>query len=125
MAAWKRANAPSMALGDGGGVAQRAGRERRRSATPLTAALRTPIVESRHVARAVKRAAWRRDGGQCAYVASTGRRCTERVFLEFHHVQAYARRGEGTVGNISLRCRGHDQYEAELVFGPRRASAIP
>jgi hypothetical protein len=46
-------------------------------------------------------------------------RCTERTFLEFHHVQAYAHGGPATVENISLRCRRHNQYEAELVFGAR------
>ncbi|PYQ38208.1 MAG: hypothetical protein DMF77_24680 [Acidobacteria bacterium] len=31
----------------------------------------------------------------------------------------YALGGLATVENISLRCRRHNQYEAELVFGPR------
>jgi hypothetical protein len=61
-------------------------------------------VPSRDVPRAVKRGAWRRDAGQCAFVSPTGRRCSERTFLEFHHVQAYAKQGPATVGNISLRC---------------------
>jgi hypothetical protein len=29
-----------------------------------------------------------------------------------------------TVENISLRCRRHKQYEAELAFGPRRGSTV-
>jgi 5-methylcytosine-specific restriction endonuclease McrA len=80
-------------------------------------------VPSRHIPREVRRAVWRRDGGQCAFVASGGRRCTERAFLELHHVQPYARQGSATVSNISLRCRRHNQYEAELAFGPRREAA--
>jgi hypothetical protein len=79
---------------------------------------------SRHTPRKVKRAVWRRDGGQCAFVSGTGRRCTERTFLEFHHIEAYARHGPATVENISLRCRRHNQYEAELIFGPRGASIV-
>jgi hypothetical protein len=31
----------------------------------------------------VKRVVWRRDAGQCAYVAAGGRRCSEKTFLEF------------------------------------------
>jgi hypothetical protein len=31
----------------------------------------------------------------------------------------FARGGSATVENISLRCRRHNQYEAELVFGAR------
>jgi hypothetical protein len=81
-------------------------------------------VRSRHIPREVQRAVWRRDGGQCAFVAPTGRRCTERTFLEFHHVQAYALQGPPTVANISLRCWRHNQYEAELVFGPHGPSIV-
>jgi hypothetical protein len=76
-------------------------------------------TSSRDVARDVKRSAWRRDGGQCAFVSADGHRCTERAFLEFHHVQAYALGGPATADNISLRCRRHNQFEAELVFGRR------
>ena len=74
---------------------------------------------SRDVPRAVRRAVWRRDGGQCGYVAPDGRRCAERTFLEFHHKRAYAKGGRATVDNIALRCRRHNQYEAEVEFGPR------
>jgi hypothetical protein len=28
-------------------------------------------------------------------------------------------RGEATVDNIALRCRRHNQYEADLFFGDR------
>jgi hypothetical protein len=60
---------------------------------------------SRDVPREVKRVVWRRDGGRCAFVAPEGQRCTERTFLEFHHVQPYAKQGPATVENIALRCR--------------------
>jgi hypothetical protein len=81
--------------------------------------LRTPVVPSRDVPRHIKRAAERRDGGQCAFVSRNGHRCTERSFLEFHHIQPYALGGLATLENISLRCRRHNQYEADVVFGPR------
>ena len=83
--------------------------------------IRTPVVASRHIPREVRREVWRRDAGQCAFVASTGRRCSETTFLELHHVHAYAKGGPSTLANIALRCRRHNQYEAELVFGPRPA----
>jgi hypothetical protein len=76
---------------------------------------------SRHVPAAVKRGVWLRDHGQCAFVSPAGRRCRERTFLEFHHVEPYGLGGETTVHNLSLRCRVHNVYEAELVFGPREA----
>jgi HNH endonuclease len=77
---------------------------------------------SRHIPNAVKRAVWLRDRGQCAFVSGEGRRCSEHTFLELHHIQPYAREGPATAGNIALRCRRHNQYEAEVVFGPRSAA---
>ena len=78
----------------------------------------TPGIErrSRHIPAAVKRAVWSRDQGRCAFVARRGRRCQERAYLEFHHIEPYAIGGEPTVSNISLRCRTHNAYEAELAF---------
>jgi len=87
--------------------------------------LRTPVVPSRDVPRHIKRAAERRDGGQCAFVSRDGHRCTERSFLEFHHIRPYALGGSATLENISLRCRRHNQYEAQLIFGPSRHSYGP
>ena len=33
------------------------------------------------------------------------------------HVQPFGHQGPATVDNISLRCRAHNVYESELVFG--------
>jgi hypothetical protein len=77
------------------------------------------VSRGRHVPAFVKRAVWARDGGRCAFVAAKGRRCAERTFLEFHHRDPYALGGEATTANISLRCRAHNGYEADVVFGRR------
>jgi 5-methylcytosine-specific restriction endonuclease McrA len=66
----------------------------------------------------VKREVWKRDGGQCAFVGTHGR-CTERGFLEFHHIRPFAVGGEATVENVELRCRAHNVHEAEQYFGSR------
>jgi len=98
---------------------------RRRPIRPGTdRAVREPGLGSRHVPQEVKDSVSRRDADQCAYVSPAGKRCTERTFLEFHHVQAYAKGGTATIENISLRCRRHNQYEAELVFGPHKVSEM-
>ncbi len=73
---------------------------------------------------AVRRTVWPRDGGRCAFLSATGTRCTERTFLEFHHVECHAKGGPATVENISLRCRRHNQCEAELSFGPHGSSIL-
>jgi len=79
----------------------------------------TDKSRSRHTPNESKRVAWRREGGQCGFVAANGHRCTERAFIEFHHIEAFALGGPSTPDNIGLRCRRHNQYEAERVFGPR------
>jgi hypothetical protein len=89
------------------------------AATEHPHASRPPAPGSRHIPAEVKRAVWERDGGRCAFVSEGGRRCTERAFLEFHHIEPYAAGGEATVENISLRCRRHNGHEAELFFGAR------
>jgi hypothetical protein len=76
--------------------------------------------ESRHIPAEVKRAVFIRDGGRCVFVGTHGRRCGERAFVEFHHVDPHAAGGRPTVDNIELRCRAHNDYEAEVFFGPAR-----
>jgi hypothetical protein len=71
---------------------------------------------SRDIPAHVRRAVWRRDDGRCAFEGRSGR-CSERTFLEWHHVRPHGHHGPATVENISLRCRAHNVYESELVFG--------
>jgi hypothetical protein len=71
---------------------------------------------TRQAPAAVRREVWQRDGGQCAFVG-TARRCTERGFLELHHVIPFAEGGDASAGNIQLRCRAHNQHEATRWFG--------
>ena len=70
----------------------------------------------RHIPAAVKRAVWERDSGQCAFTGAAGR-CTERGFLEYHHVVPFADGGATSADNLELRCRAHNTYEAERWFG--------
>ena len=73
-------------------------------------------ARTRHVPAAVKREVWTRDGGQCAFVGTMGR-CTERGFLEYHHVIPYADGGETSAENLQLRCAAHNAYESALWSG--------
>jgi 5-methylcytosine-specific restriction endonuclease McrA len=67
--------------------------ERRRCAAASSPrGSRAAADSSRHIPAAVRREVWRRDDGRCAFVGRNGR-CTERGFLEFHHVQPYAAGG--------------------------------
>ncbi len=85
--------------------------ERPRSRAPQ------PGIDRRTIPAHVKRAVWERDQGQCTFVSESGQRCASREFLEFDHVVPVARGGVATVEGIRLRCRGHNQLEAERAFG--------
>jgi hypothetical protein len=74
---------------------------------------------SRHVPAEVKRAVWLRDLGRCAFIGTSGHRCSERRFVEFHHLDPHALGGEATVERIALLCRRHNDYEGRLYFGKR------
>jgi 5-methylcytosine-specific restriction endonuclease McrA len=71
----------------------------------------------RYVPSAVRRTVWQRDQGQCTFVGTNGHRCESRTRLEFDHVEPVARGGTATVSGVRLRCRTHNQLEAERAFG--------
>lgn len=86
------------------------------AATDRPRASRGTKPGSRDVPADVRRVVWIRDLGRCAFVGTSGHRCTERGFLEFHHVKPYEVGGEATIENIQLRCGRHNRYEATLYF---------
>ena len=96
--------------------------ERGRPSPPV----RSSGPRGRYIPAAVRRAVWKRDGAQCAFVGAEGR-CQERSWLQLHHVVPYAAGGLPTADNIQLRCRAHNLYDAVRHFGEetvrKRASA--
>ena len=81
---------------------------------PASPAHETP---SRKIPAAIRRAVTRRDAGRCSYVSARGRKCGAQEFLEFHHLEPWARTGTHSIDGIALRCRAHNQYAACLDFG--------
>jgi len=71
----------------------------------------------RHIPAAIRRAVTARDGGRCTFVSARGKRCDETSRLEYDHEIPVALGGETTVANLRLRCRAHNQYAAECVYG--------
>jgi hypothetical protein len=71
----------------------------------------------RAIPAAVRRAVYERAGGRCAFRDARGRRCEERSRLQFHHRHPHAHGGDRTPANISLLCRSHNQYLAEIDYG--------
>ena len=70
---------------------------------------------SGHIPAHVRHAVWNRDRGRCTFVGTDGIRCDAQRFVEFDHVDP--RNKENTVEGLRLRCRTHNQPEAERVFG--------
>lgn len=75
-------------------------------------------AKSRHIPDAIKRAVYDRDGGRCTFVGTDGKRCEARGFIQFDHLDGFARRKEHTTPSISLRCRAHNLHAAEVMYGP-------
>jgi hypothetical protein len=81
---------------------------------------RDPVASGARRARVtnpVRRAVFERDGSCCTFVASDGRRCDARAFLELDHIEPRARGGSDTLENLRVRCRAHNQLWAEQAFG--------
>ena len=64
-----------------------------------------------------KRAVCARDGGRCTFVSEAGERCPAVKLLQFDHIDEVARGGQATTDRMRLRCRAHNQYEAERTYG--------
>ena len=95
-------------------------RRKRHAATDRPGHPRPLTAGSRAIPAHVERAVFDRDDGRCTFVGTTGRRCEERRFLHYHHLKPWISGGEATVENITLRCRAHNQYEADVYFADIR-----
>ena len=72
---------------------------------------------TRSIPAAIRRQVWHRDGGRCAFVDQRGHRCGATRAVEYHHTNPFGKGGRHEPDNISLRCRAHNQYQADLDFG--------
>jgi hypothetical protein len=87
-----------------------------RSKSGSKTARKPPARPSRHIPARVRRAVFERDGARCTHVDASGQRCRETHRLEFHHLVPFARGGEHTPTNLTLRCAPHNTIAAELDF---------
>ncbi len=71
----------------------------------------------RHIAAAVRRTVFERDGSRCTYLDANGTRCRETHRLEFHHLMPFASGGDHRAANLTLRCAAHNALAAEEDFG--------
>jgi hypothetical protein len=80
--------------------------------TPLSVGRKTRSIPS-----SIKRALLRRDTA-CRFPG-----CTNRMFLEGHHIQHWADGGETKIGNIAISCSHHHRFVHE--YGYRMAQSWP
>jgi hypothetical protein len=72
---------------------------------------------TRAIPAVIRREVWQRDAGRCTFVDQQGRRCRGTRCVEYHHEKPYGKGGQHEADNIALRCRAHNQYQADLDFG--------
>ena len=72
---------------------------------------------SRYISAPVRRFVWKRDGGQCTDLSPSGRRCSAREGLEYHHDDPHGRGGDKTPENVRLLCKVHNALRGERDFG--------
>jgi len=77
---------------------------------------------SRYIPAAVKRTVSERDEWQCRYRDEQGRRCPERVRLEYHHRHPYGFGGDRRHKNLALVCKAHNELLARHDCGGRLRS---
>jgi 5-methylcytosine-specific restriction endonuclease McrA len=75
------------------------------------------VAQGRHIPAAIRHAVVARDGARCTFFSAKGKRCEERMRLEFDHVKPIGVGGQTSVENLRLRCRAHNQYAAEYAYG--------
>ncbi|MGE3975398.1 MAG: HNH endonuclease [Bdellovibrionales bacterium] len=52
-----------------------------------------------------------RDKGQCTYQNHQGERCTERKWIDTHHIVPRSKGGQDTFENLITLCKGHHRLE--------------
>jgi 5-methylcytosine-specific restriction endonuclease McrA len=76
-----------------------------------------------HIPAATRREVFARDGEQCTYLDSEGRRCQCRMRLELDHIEPRALGGGDDASNLRTRCRAHNLHAAEEIFGKEHVAA--
>ena len=76
--------------------------------------------KNRHIPVAIRDDVHLRDGEQCTFVGSNGRRCQARFHLNVDHVAPFAFGGSHAPENLRLLCGAHNRQRADRTFGERR-----
>jgi len=85
----------------------------------------SPDMRGRYLPVAVRRAAYIREGGQCAFVSADGRPCPARGLIEFDHVKPFAKRGSANPQNVRLLCSSQISPRANVLVPCTSAPKLP
>ncbi len=77
----------------------------------------TATINRPKIPAAVRHSVWLRDQGKCTYKFSDGTPCGTKMMLEVDHRTPWARGGEHSEENLTLRCREHNMWEARCTYG--------
>lgn len=86
--------------------------------TPTPMATSAPAKRRPTIPASVRHSVMLRDQGQCTEILADGSRCHEKTMLEFNHRDLYCRGGHHAPANLDLKCRRHNQANAEKDLGP-------
>lgn len=89
------------------------------SARPRRASKAPSVAKTDGVSRAVRREVFARDGHRCTYTNKKGERCPATSRLELDHIVSPVHGGSNETVNIRVRCRAHNLWHAEKVFGKK------
>ena len=76
-----------------------------------------PVTVSRYVPADIRRAVWKRDGGECQWPVESGGICGSRLRPELDHIRPYAKGGPTTVDNLRVLCGFHNELAARQEYG--------
>jgi 5-methylcytosine-specific restriction endonuclease McrA len=81
---------------------------------------KTPsVAKGDGIPRPVRREVFARDGHRCTYTNKKGDRCPATARLELDHIVSPHHGGSNESDNIRVRCRAHNLWHAENVFGKK------
>ena len=73
--------------------------------------------DGRYIPASVRHEVYRRDRGECTYVAPDGTKCREKQRLQFDHIHPFSLGGRTEASNIRLGCGVHNRLWAAEYFG--------
>jgi 5-methylcytosine-specific restriction endonuclease McrA len=78
---------------------------------------RPSLAKTKGVSRRARREVFARDGHRCTYTNKDGERCPATKLLELDHIDSPHHGGSNEPDNLRVRCRAHNLWHAENVFG--------